>query len=237
MSFREREKKSKELERILSNIYEKVYEQITRDDDYPDNIYRLHERYNPVLLPAIRKSIEEIHKIAIDYTGKKMKIDAFLTETDIALIKQETDITLRTFWGVVEREIERTKKNEYMTEVENAMILSLKGASFLGTLATLAGLAVSTITKGLAKATVSKARQLSSTSNFTGPDLRFTGTAQSQGSSQVVTWQTAGDERVCPICAPLDGQTWDVNDSSIPVPGENGFNGTHSNCRCRLVFD
>ena len=42
-----------------------------------------------------------------------------------------------------------------------------------------------------------------------------------------VRWLTAEDELVCPICAPLDGQTADLS---------KGFDGppAHPNCRCYL---
>lgn len=47
-----------------------------------------------------------------------------------------------------------------------------------------------------------------------------------------VTWITARDERVCPVCRPLHGKTWKVGDSSLLTP----IRDTHPNCRCRLLL-
>lgn len=70
-----------------------------------------------------------------------------------------------------------------------------------------------------------------------GSLLTLLGLQQQQQASDVsnqVVWMTAQDDRVCPICAALEGQTWDVNDPDIPVPGGEG--DTHFNCRCRLMI-
>ena len=41
-------------------------------------------------------------------------------------------------------------------------------------------------------------------------------------------WRTAADERVCPVCGPLDGQEW---------PGDAGPQPpAHPNCRCARLF-
>jgi SPP1 gp7 family putative phage head morphogenesis protein len=41
-------------------------------------------------------------------------------------------------------------------------------------------------------------------------------------------WRTAGDERTCPECGPLDGRTWPET-HAMPAPP------LHVNCRCRIV--
>ena len=46
----------------------------------------------------------------------------------------------------------------------------------------------------------------------------------------LVIWITERDSRVCPICSPLDGQTFDI-DESPPQPVDD----THPGCRCRLL--
>ena len=53
----------------------------------------------------------------------------------------------------------------------------------------------------------------------------------------VLTWITAEDERVCPICLPLHGLKWEINDSNMLIPGSEYDGGsTHLRCRCRLVL-
>lgn len=74
-------------------------------------------------------------------------------------------------------------------------------------------LAIAATNGALALATIDKAQQL--------------GDADSE-----VTWVTALDERVCPICRPLHRKAWKLNDPNLLFPIED----THPNCRCRLLF-
>ena len=46
----------------------------------------------------------------------------------------------------------------------------------------------------------------------------------------MMVWKTEEDGLVCPICEPLEGQTWELDDPSMLTPVED----THPNCRCRL---
>lgn len=47
-----------------------------------------------------------------------------------------------------------------------------------------------------------------------------------------ILFVTSKDERVCPICKPLERKTYLIEDPSIPIiPG-----ATHLNCRCRLLL-
>lgn len=44
-----------------------------------------------------------------------------------------------------------------------------------------------------------------------------------------VQWVATLDERTCPICIPLDGETFKIDDDTAPKPPQ------HTNCRCVLV--
>jgi len=44
---------------------------------------------------------------------------------------------------------------------------------------------------------------------------------------RIERWETAGDERTCPECAPLHGATWRTGEGPHPP--------VHVNCRCRRV--
>ena len=54
---------------------------------------------------------------------------------------------------------------------------------------------------------------------------------QPQALSSLVVWVTAQDDKVCfQYCRPLEGETFNINDSNTPIPPDD----THPNCRCRL---
>ena len=47
--------------------------------------------------------------------------------------------------------------------------------------------------------------------------------------SQIWTrWETASDEKVCPVCGPYAGRVWRANEGPQPP--------LHPNCRCQRVF-
>lgn len=41
-------------------------------------------------------------------------------------------------------------------------------------------------------------------------------------------WQTAGDERVCPVCGPYTGRSWPAGEGPNPP--------LHPNCRCQRTY-
>lgn len=41
-------------------------------------------------------------------------------------------------------------------------------------------------------------------------------------------WQTASDERVCPVCGPYAGRAWPADEGPAPP--------LHPHCRCRRVY-
>ena len=45
---------------------------------------------------------------------------------------------------------------------------------------------------------------------------------------RVYAWRTAGDDRVCPACGPLDGTRWEDDDGPMPP--------AHAGCRCARVL-
>ncbi len=49
----------------------------------------------------------------------------------------------------------------------------------------------------------------------------------------MMKWITEMDSLVCPICLPLQGQTWELDDPDMPTPVID----THPNCRCRLELE
>ncbi len=49
----------------------------------------------------------------------------------------------------------------------------------------------------------------------------------------VLVWVISEDDKVCPQCSDLQGTEWDTTDFDIPTPGHEG---THWNCRCRLML-
>lgn len=54
----------------------------------------------------------------------------------------------------------------------------------------------------------------------------------SEDGTPLVRYQTEDDERVCPICEDLGGDTYLIDDLKPEIPED-----THPNCRCYYVFE
>jgi SPP1 gp7 family putative phage head morphogenesis protein len=49
-----------------------------------------------------------------------------------------------------------------------------------------------------------------------------------EGVNVIVEWQTAGDDKVCPVCSSLEGKTFTIEEAELLIP-------VHPNCRCCVI--
>jgi hypothetical protein len=97
------------------------------------------------------------------------------------------------------------------------------------------GIAASIPTAILATSTILQLRQPAIPASDVFKAIQVTTTTQTP-ETQKVMWVTSRDDRVCPICEPLDGNIYDVNDENRPKPGPEEYGGnTHWGCRCKLA--
>jgi hypothetical protein len=108
------------------------------------------------------------------------------------------------------------------------------------------GLATVLSTSSINVATIDKARQIlegiekgeliSKVANAANGEERFLqDLADRPGIFQSLNWVmfvTAEDDRVCPICRGLQGETFLLTDPTMIIP----IRDTHDNCRCRLLL-
>ena len=197
-----------EIERALSAVYNRYLEKIRQDQNYPWDIVSLRRKYGDPIYSATRTAVTGVYNEGINYVGYKTNVDVYPTQANIDEIKSETDRAINSFWGRITDDARRARLQDVSDEDKP----DLDTESFMRQTAT------SMASAGLALATVAKTAEVID---------------QVVGQPQL-KWHTQADEKVCPICAPLDGTVYDYNDPSIPTPGQNGPGGTHSNCRCYL---
>jgi len=222
--------RTEEIRKALAAVYLKLFTEIKKDRNYPIDITFLKSKYNRKVYDASRKAVSEVFAESHKYVGRRLKVETFISDRDLGLIKEGTDKAVSLFWTRLDADAGREQK---IAQQQNRLIVQEVSNPF-DTEFYLDNAAMITTTGALAIGTLSKTDQIAS-----DPELNAT-----LDSRPVIRWVTKEDEKVClqlpnglPGCAFLDGQTWDYIDPDIPVPGRLGPNGTHPNCRCYLSLE
>jgi len=215
----DRSQKVLRIERALARTYVKIAEQMQRDKRWPD-INSLKVRYGTLVYDNTRAALSVISQISTRYVNEKTKTNPYPTEQDIALIKQQTDKTVDSFWRKIQLKIQKKESVNLESYVTMTATQAATGTLALTTRAKILQLQIKS--KPLSGASL-----YSSEEDWT-PQL----STESITKKPKLQWKTSHDERVCPICLNLDNQSWDFDDNSVPIPGEQGPDGTHYNCRC-----
>jgi len=211
-----------EIQKTLANVYLDLYKEIKKNPNYPSYIPALQMQFQRKVYDATRQAVTQVFAQGHSYVGRVLKVETFMSLTDLAQIKSETDTAIARFWKRLEADATRQIE---IQNAENRLIVTDKKQEF-DTQFFLTNSAMIATTGALAISTLSKTEQIVS-----DPQLK------DEVKRPVIRWVTMQDEKVCPICNALDGQTWDPEDPEIPVPGRNGPNATHSNCRCFLSLE
>ena len=212
--------RTQEIERALANVYLDLFKSIKKDTDYPANVNLLKFRYNRKVYDASRKAISQVFAEGQSYVGRVLGVEAYPSTKDVELIKSETDKAVNMFWRRVDFDSVRLIQ---IQQQEQKLVTEDKPKEQFDTQFYMQSAAQIATTGALAISTLTKTKQL-----VEDPQLK------DEVKTPTITWRTQMDERVCPICNALDGQEWDYEDPSIPVPARNGPGGSHGNCRCWL---
>jgi SPP1 gp7 family putative phage head morphogenesis protein len=211
-----RNDQTRKLEKQLIIKLDKIVESIKAQNN--KDIHLLQRLYNTELEQVLRSAIEQAYNLAAEKTvnlrkqkGRKVKqalalsdlTSHFTTVQDLKNIASKVTQYVGTFWR---------RMNAFLHQSDTLPnTTGYKPYSKLNINSLVTSIGTSAITDTMADATVSKLGQLGE-------------------PNEKVKWVTAHDERVCPICEPLDGMIFDINDPSLKTPPDD----THENCRCEL---
>ena len=194
-----------QIDRVLTNLYIQYFKKIKRDKAFPWDLTTLKTTYNDEIYQKTRKAVTEVYMVGAQYAGNVLRKDVYPGDTDLGIIKDDTNRGVFSFWKRIEEDSKRVREQEL---AEERKLKDRETESMLGTVSDVL------IFGALALSTISKADQLSG------------------AQKPKVKWVTAGDGKTCPLCKRLNGMTWDADDPFIPTPGRLGSDGTHPNCRC-----
>lgn len=198
----------------------------------------------------IRSYVQQSFELGTKYVSDIARVEPRLTESDILAIKQMTDSFCFRFWARVQMQIFEMKISSSGLIEEMTLPNDEFNPNFI-----VNSLSIAITSQALNEATKTKASELLmlppspiiTTATTQPPNMQQELTAGTtykslqqrilspiDSSNPVVyMWVTTIDERTCPICIALHGQTWDIaNSDEIPdIPDE-----THYNCRCRVML-
>jgi Phage Mu protein F like protein. len=222
--------RTNEINHALSNVYLTLFKDIKKDSSYPDNIPRIRADYQRKVYDASRKAITQVFSEGHEYVSTQLRVETYQSDSDTALIKQETDKAVGLFWTRIEADARREREIVTQKRQQQAVVLAKEEEPLedYDTGFYMQNAALIATTGALAISTLSKTNQI-----VADPEL--------DTKKPKIRWVAQQDEKTCTRlpsggqgCAFLDGQEWDYDDVDIPVPGRLGPNGTHPNCRCYL---
>ena len=171
--------------------------------------YDIKEEFEFSVNDLISNYVEDTYLNGRNYAFKVNKIRVPLTTDDISKMDQLRIEFNERFWGMV-----------FAAEVKEF------GISLLGSF--VKSLVSDLVTKSTNDAALQTMSDQSRLAQSTLSTNKIKGTFTDLETIRV-EFTTRKDEKVCPICSPLDGKQYNFDDPSKPeIP-------QHHNCRCRLL--
>jgi len=249
-------KKLEQIEKDLNKKLEKIFASImTQAEIYNKTIDQLKRENNARIKQTVREAIQSAYITGSNYvtkTNKTNQIPVFITERDIENIRKHTDTFVAALWRKVETTIQQrqsekmfpptTLQGKPTTPLEKGTISipipfqdtpATATAVDSGTPSDLLPPASSTTAAAAAAAATALTTTMLNNALHEAVRSKLVQTKQQQltETTRKLMWITEHDDKVCPICAALDGQTWDEDDPSMKTPGPDD---SHYNCRCML---
>jgi len=166
-------------------------------------------------LPFLKNCVEKVYLAGFEFTANATEKTPSLSTIDISNIDRIANELQEKFW----RGIQGIKEQKKKAREDGRKVIGSAGESpfVLGNITNLflSALAISLSTSSVNEGIVSATRDVSS--------------RQPVGSTPKFQFNTVGDDRVCPICEPLDGDIMSESQGNIQQPP------LHENCRCFLI--
>ena len=94
--------KLKDIEQALTRVYLRIFREIKKEADYPNNITGLKLKYNKLIYDNTRSAVQQSVIIGIERINRQLKMQSYLTKKDIEVIETNTDKQVQSFWRKVE---------------------------------------------------------------------------------------------------------------------------------------
>lgn len=216
----------KDLENSLHRVYLKVYRAIKKEPDYPDNLPAIQRKYNKIVYDNTRSAIQQAVILGNEKVNRLFKTQPYLTQSDLDIIKKNTDEQVGSFWRKIMLDIFRKQEQRLMGGATLGGVeddVNLEPPPDVDMTAYLLAVAIASLFGAFSDSTLSKTSEL----------------ADTVVEKPKVKWKAILDQRTCdelpdhsPGCGARNGTIYETDDADLleHMPGS----GTHNFCRCYL---
>lgn len=225
----------KELENSLHRVYLKIFKEIKKEPDYPDNLPAIQRKYNKLVYDNTRSAIQQAVIYANEKVNRLFKTQPYLTQSDLDIIKKNAKEQTDSFWRKIMLDIFRKQEQRLMggaSSIDTGADLdgqveddaSPQPPPDLDMTAYLLAVATASLFTSFADATLSKTDELADTLPIE--------------QKPKVQWKSVLDQRTCDQladgsegCSERNGTIYETDDPELQVhmPGY-----VHPYCRCYL---
>jgi hypothetical protein len=221
--------KLKVLESSLHRVYLKIFSEIKKEPDYPDNLGAIQRKYNKLVYDNTRSAVQQSVILANEKVNRVFKTEPYLTQSDLDLIKKNTSDQVGSFWRKIMLDVFRKQEQRLTggasTAIEDALEddASPQPPPDLDMTSYLLAVSIASLFASFSDATLSKTDELSDT----------------VAEKPKVKWVTMLREKTCHQlpdgsegCSQRNGRIYDYDDPELQqhLP----ITGTHPNCNCFL---
>jgi hypothetical protein len=225
--------KLKVLENSLHRVYLTIFKEIKKEKDYPDNLPAIQRKYNKLVYDNTRSAVQQSVILANEKVNRAFKTEPYLTQSDLDLIKKNTDENVGGFWRKIMLDIFRKQEQRLMGgAAESTPRADLDGQGDdasplppddLDMTAYLLAVSIASLFASFSDATLSKTDEL----------------ADTVVEKPKVKWVATVDQKTCHElpdgsegCSQRNGRIYDYDDPELQNHLPNS--GTHNYCRCFL---
>lgn len=205
----------REIENALTNVYIKIFKEIKKDSNYPDNLAALQNTFNKLVYDNTRSAVEQSVIKANEKVNRQLKTQPFISQTDLDIIKKNTDSQVASFWRKLQLDINREQENRTLAQTNNELKPRLDTNAYLNAVASSAAFS------SFAMGTVSKVQELAPEK----PRIEWVAEMDSKTCNELPDGSMG--------CKQRNGKIYEADDFDLleHMPGE----GTHPFCRCVLI--